>query len=303
MYINENKLRFYSDRIFAKEKKPITADIFLTDFCNNKCAYCRYANGGRGHMPYRFFVSYAKRLIELGVQGIILTGGGEPTINPDFMKITRWLERKKIPYGVNTNFNKYKKINPTFLKVSLDASSAEEYEQARGVNAFGQVLENIKMAAAETTATLGIQAVIKKPGDAKRFYREHKYLDVNYISFRPLELQNDFYSDRLAAKIIKEVEGLRRKDARVILNYKWRLIGRRYGECKSHWSVISLNHLGFVMYCCHKPDEIVGHVLDKDILKKINSYATDMSLCDNPCRLSASNDYLENMRIEHKEFV
>lgn len=43
-------------------------------------------------MKYEEFITYAERLLSLGVEGFILTGGGEPTINPDIMKITAWME-------------------------------------------------------------------------------------------------------------------------------------------------------------------------------------------------------------------
>ena len=59
----------------------------------------------------------------MGVQGFILTGGGEPTINPDFEKIAGWLTENDFQWGINTNFNKLVKVKPNYLKVSLDAYS------------------------------------------------------------------------------------------------------------------------------------------------------------------------------------
>ena len=43
------------------------------------------------------------------------------------------------------------------------------------------------------------------------------------------------------------------------------------------------------MYCCHKPYEVVGHVLDPDILEKKESFRTNMAACDVPCRMTAPN--------------
>ena len=39
--ITGEKMLSHIDRI-AGEKKPITADIFLTNYCNNRCPYCTY---------------------------------------------------------------------------------------------------------------------------------------------------------------------------------------------------------------------------------------------------------------------
>ena len=36
-----NKMLAHLDRIVG-EHKPITADIFLNNFCNNRCPYCTY---------------------------------------------------------------------------------------------------------------------------------------------------------------------------------------------------------------------------------------------------------------------
>ena len=88
--ITGEKMLSHIDRIVG-EKKPITADIFLTNYCNNRCPYCTYGrwelDTGARAMRYEDFITYAKRLAAMGVQGFILTGGGEPTINPDFEKI------------------------------------------------------------------------------------------------------------------------------------------------------------------------------------------------------------------------
>lgn len=70
----------------AGDHRPITADIFLTNYCNNRCPYCTYRRwdleGGAYSMTLAEFKTYAERLRALGVQGFILTGGGEPTVAP-----------------------------------------------------------------------------------------------------------------------------------------------------------------------------------------------------------------------------
>ena len=39
--ISGDKLFYWVDRA-VWSKRPITADIFLTDYCNNRCQYCSY---------------------------------------------------------------------------------------------------------------------------------------------------------------------------------------------------------------------------------------------------------------------
>ena len=134
-----DKILAHIDRI-AGNQRPVTADIFLTNFCNNRCPYCTYGrwklDEGVQNMTFDQFVLYARRMWELGVQGFILTGGGEPTVNPYFEQITGWLEERGLHYGVNTNFNKLVRIRPDYLKISLDGWDEESYFRARGVHAY-----------------------------------------------------------------------------------------------------------------------------------------------------------------------
>jgi hypothetical protein len=64
---------------------------------------------------------------------------------------------------------------------------------------------------------------------------------------------------------------------------------------------ISLNEKGEVMYCCHKPYQIIGHIMDEDILAKKMAAVTDMSMCDIPCRMTAPNLEVKKMEQARKD--
>lgn len=302
------------DRI-AGEKKPITADIFLTNYCNNRCPYCTYGrwtlDSGAYAMRYEDFIIYAKRLSELGVQGFILTGGGEPTINPDFERIAWWLNENHMHWGINTNFNKLLRVKPDYLKVSFDGYSEESYQKLRGVAAYGKVRENIKAYVEwkrknSPETSLGIQQLVKEPEDVQRFYDANKDLDVDYMIFRPVEsTAGKYYRDerkkRDAEEIKRIVTGMAEKDERVTLNFKWGLLGRQEETCTASWAQIALNEKGQVMYCCHKPYQIIGHIMDEDILAKKMAAVTDMSMCDIPCRMTAPNLEVKRMKQARKD--
>ena len=278
--ITGEKMLSHIDRI-AGEKKPITADIFLTNYCNNRCPYCTYGrwelDTGAQAMRYEDFITYAKRLAVMGVQGFILTGGGEPTINPDFEKIAGWLTENNFQWGINTNFNKLVKVKPNYLKVSLDAYSNESYEQLRGVAAYETVRENIKAYAAwkkenSPGTSLGIQQLVKEPEDVKRFYDANKDLDVDYMVFRPVEsTAGSYYRDerkkRDAEEIKKIVLDMAMDDERVTLNFKWGLLDRQEERCTASWAQMALNEKGEVMYCCHKPYQIIGDTWGNNCVK------------------------------------
>ena len=309
MGINDSKILGYMDRILF-DNRPITADIFLTNYCNNNCPYCTYK---RWQLPkdsksvlFDDFVTYANRLKELGVLGFILTGGGEPTVAEDFDAIANYLEGTKMPYGINTNFNLLKFIKPNYLKVSLDAWDEDSYEHKRGCRRYNQVRDNIKEYAVwkktnNVKTSLGIQLLACSSDEVYNFYNANKDLDVDYIVIRPVESTDgeyyvkDFQNENRVNSIISAIESLKKFDKRIVLNYKWTMLHERFDSCLANWSQIAVNEYGEVMYCCHKPYEIVGHIMEKDILEKKAKFKTIMGMCDIPCRLTGPNCAVSNI--------
>lgn len=303
--IGELKILSHMDRICWAET-PITADVFLTERCNNKCFFCTYSRWGLkkdSDMRYEDFVRYARRLLSLGVKGIILTGGGEPTVAEDFPRICKWLENEGLQfglrYGVNTNFNNYFPVSPDFLKISLDAWDEDSYERIRGVRQYKNVRENIKRYVAwknenNKRTVVGIQKVVFDVAEIIPFYEANKDLPVDYIVFRPVESTcGGFYAGedkkKDARAAVNIINGLAIKDDRVKANFKWYLLDAKMSECRAQWAQMALNSHGEVLYCCHKPTEIVGHIMDSDILSKKRNFFTDMQRCDVPCRLTSVN--------------
>lgn len=299
-YISDRKAAAYQERI-RFERRPVTADIFLTDFCQLSCVYCRYHKVG-GFMRAGLFRGIIARLVDLGVLGVVLTGGGEPTLDPDFSKICHDLEVRGIPYGVNTNLiDPVYNVEPAFIKVSIDSATAADYEARRGHDFFDRVVENLRTTArlkAERTV-LGVQAVITEPGQAAAFIDRFIDEPVDYISLRPLEKKGPYRM--ISGQLYDEILALPHHE-RVTVSYKWEYLRRRYSACHLNWAVLTVNHLGDVMYCCNKPDEIVGSVFDPGILERRERWVTRMDDCEVPCRLSGTND-VQAVGGDHLEFI
>lgn len=316
--INGNKLLHHLERV-SGDFRPITADIFLTNYCNNKCSFCTYNRWEHDKnavsMSYVDFVKYASRLQDLGVKGFILTGGGEPTINIDFGRITRYLEEKNIPYGINTNFNKLVYCKPEYLKISLDGYNEESYEKARKVRSYEKVRENIFKYAEwkkinSPGTNLGIQMIVLNYEDVLRFYDANQDLPVDYIVFRPIEsTRGEFYKSQAnkdgAEKAVDIIKKLADDDERIILNFKWEFLKTGFDSCVAHWSQIAIDEKGNVIYCCHKPYEKIGHITDPDILEKHRKAVTNMAMCDIPCRLTSPNLFMEKVKekVENVNFI
>lgn len=300
--ITGDKMLSHLNRVLD-DKRPITADIFLNNYCNNNCPYCTYKrwelSDDARFMSYDNFVVYAERLLELGVLGFILTGGGEPTISKDFTKIITWLDSNNVKYGINTNFNKFVFCKPQYLKVSLDAWDEESYFDRRGVRTYDIVRDNIKKFAENKSdyTKLGIQLLAKTVDEVYKFYDGNKDLPIDYMSIRPMESTGGSYyknlllgyENMLPVNIIRAINQLSSLDKRVVLNYKWNMLDVQQDDCTAQWAQIAINEVGEVMYCCHKPYEIVGHILDEDILEKKRLAITNMTQCDIPCRMTGPN--------------
>lgn len=255
----------------------------------------------KDYMSFEKFQIYTNILLKNGIKGIILTGGGEPTLNPDFDKITKWLEENHIPYGINTNFNIFKACKPKYLKISLDAYDEESYFKIRGVHTYQQVINNIQYFLTwkennSKDTKVGIQILVKKSSDILKFYNAHKNLQVDYFNFRPNEDKNFIYSKDELEVIFKTLQALKEKDDRVIINYKWDYLSDKVSQCLAHWSQIALDSNGNVLFCCHKPEEIIGHIEDSDILIKHHQAKLNFSSCDVPCRLTGPNNVLLNIK-------
>lgn len=309
-----DKMFGHIDRV-AGDHRPITSDIFLTNYCNNRCPYCTYRrwelDADAYSMKHEEFIVYAERLLDLGVQGFILTGGGEPTVCKDFKMITDWLEMHRIHYGVNTNFNQLEYIRPDYLKVSLDGWDEKSYKASRGVEAYKKVRDNIAKYAAwkdvhSPLTSLGIQRVVNRVEDVLKFYEANKDLPVDYISFRPVEstfgnFYNHEYAEQDVFMTVQTIKELQEKDDRVTLNFKWDMLNEVQKSCTAQWAQIAVNERGNVMYCCHKPYQIVGHILDDDILEKKARAVTDMRRCDIPCRMTAPNTFVAETEKPRKD--
>lgn len=291
------------------DHRPITADIFLTNYCNNKCPYCTYnrweRDPGARAMSFEDFRKYATRLTELGVTGMILSGGGEPTLAPDFDRIADWLTAEGIHWGINTNFNLCKYIEPDYLKVSLDGWNGKSYIQARGVDAYEKVRDNIQRYAKWKRRTrLGIQMVATDAVDVYRFYYANRDLDVDYISFRPVESTGGHFYRSIhtpVQDILTAIDELMDMDDRVVRNFKWDMLYRQESTCTAQWAQIAVNEAGQVIYCCHKPYQIIGHIMEPDILKRKEQALTNMRMCDIPCRMTAPNMFVAQLNEKRED--
>ena len=299
-----DKLIYNLDKVL--DKTPITVNWFINDVCNNKCGYCSYGRQKErkgNNITLADFKRYADRLKEFDVRGIVIEGGGGPTICPDFKPMMDYLNQIDIPYILLTNWNVYHEIKPEVLRISLDAWDEASYKKKRGVERYNVTRENIKRyiewKKINSPATdVGIQLVVEDISEIEPFYEGNADLDVDYIQIKPFEtVRGAFYENRDAdiEELNDLIKSLASKDKRILYNYKWKNLHRKFNKCYAHANQMAIDWNGDVMVCCYRPNDYLGNVMDSDILEKNRRIDYDMNKCAVPCRLTGPNALIEQI--------
>ena len=139
---------------------PVHVEIIISDYCNHDCGFCAYRMSGytsnelfqieegqsrKARNPKRMLSKEKVFEVlddckEMGVKAIQFTGGGEPTIHPDFVDIVNRAQSLGFDTALVTNGNMlvdpaHRKVirNMVWVRVSIDAATADHYSEERGV--------------------------------------------------------------------------------------------------------------------------------------------------------------------------
>lgn len=219
-YINpRQKILWHTDKIEQlkndnKTSAPVNVEIDLSNRCSHGCSWCHFAHthtkGPLANkvqkpngmidcgdlMTFDLAISIIQQLKESGVQSITWTGGGEPTLHPNFDEIVLKTSEVGIEQGIYTHgghINEERaailKENMTFVYVSLDESNKSNFKISKGVDRFSAVNDGIdNLVAAKGKATVGIGFLIH-PNNIDKIEEMvllGKTKGVDYIQFRPI---------------------------------------------------------------------------------------------------------------------
>lgn len=94
----------------GKRPSPVMFHMSPCNPCNLTCSFCCFANRTMKEMlTFEQMKSAIDSFVELGATGMELTGGGEPTLHPDFGKVINYAHEKGLKIGVVTNGTTIKK--------------------------------------------------------------------------------------------------------------------------------------------------------------------------------------------------
>lgn len=164
-YYSPYKAVLHADKLRQLQKgemiTPLFAQIDLTNTCNLNCNFCSYKVGNYSpdhmkdfKMSDRISLEVIKKSFKdmrmLGVKAIEITGGGEPSLHPNYKEIIKYAKELEFELALVTNGTLLDDESIELIKdfewvrFSLDASTSETYELIKGNPGFNTAINNLK---------------------------------------------------------------------------------------------------------------------------------------------------------------
>lgn len=271
------------------------------------------------------------QLATAGVKSATWSGGGEPTLHPQFNEVITYAATMGLDQGIYTNGANLsdEKVQAlkrlfTFVYVSLDECRWDSYKGSKGVDRFDDVCLNIsKLVIADGKATIGVGFLLH-PGnvdDIGHMVALGRHLGVDYVQFRPIINYDQAAPSQLVEDttwINHAINSLRayagdefvQADTWRFEQYRdWR--GHGYKTC--NWSALQtvITPNGKVWRCTNKrgvPDGLLGDLTQDsftDIWQRSGGACQVNDRCRVMCRGHISNQTLDVIMTEpaHANFI
>lgn len=189
----------------GEDPLPLHVEIHPTDVCNHRCAWCFH--GGTGFDPQRKpellqlgeYDALFHELRRLGVHGLSISGGGEPTLDPRLPELLELamaarLRVRMVTHGTHLSPAVLERLaGASEVRVSLDALSPATYAAARRVPPafFERALSTVQALVALRTSRapalrVGTTFIVNEDNqhEALGFARHMLELQVDAILFK-----------------------------------------------------------------------------------------------------------------------
>lgn len=332
---NEKILRYLDklDYFFNGHKTLIVTEFDLTNRCNNNCPGCCGVRENGAQLSREQIDLIVRSLRDIGNQGVILSGGGEPLISPHFSYAVKELRKNGMKLGLNSNglalteeLAELIADNCTYFRISLDAASPELYKKTHGMPpaAFQKTVDNIRMFAqvkkargSQTSYGVGFLTSRDTAGEMEAFVRLARDCGVDFAQFRPFT--GDLYDVTETYQRLKETYETPDFGVRASLQkYKEMKTGgkREYDRCRGMFFSTVITADAKVFACLHyrqREEYYLGTITEDTSLSDIfrsprmrQVYESiDCSKCPSMCRNDAFNRTLDTLSLDvtHREFL
>lgn len=138
----------------GKMPVPRTMEFFLSNVCNHACAGCHSRYMHKDDLQFLDFNTMKEVVTdfaELGVEGVEISGGGEPLMYPQIIPAIAFMRSKGLKVGIfsngtllNEEISEFLVQNLLFLRIAFDAGSADTYKKIHGRDDFASLQENLQ---------------------------------------------------------------------------------------------------------------------------------------------------------------
>ncbi len=216
-YISPSKVFAHLDRLAAWQRgekpAPVTVEWDLSNRCYLGCGYCHFAHThtkgpwaskfrllpmaweGTGDLADAALVRRGlSSMSAAGVRGVVWSGGGEPTVHPEWLPIMEHAHGVGLRQGMYTAGGLLRDEQArrlarlaTWVVVSLDAADRESYRNEKGVDGFDAACSGARRLADAGSTSVGASFLLH----ARNWHRAAEMLTlarslgVTYTTFRP----------------------------------------------------------------------------------------------------------------------
>jgi len=135
---------------------PVSINLDITTACNHYCHHCidlDLLNNGR-RLRLECVQTLVSKFIDRGLKSVIIIGGGEPTVHPQFKEIIEFLKSKTLRVGIVSNGVRTHELakvasfldEKDWLRLSLDAATDESFaiiHNSKSPKKLSEILQEI----------------------------------------------------------------------------------------------------------------------------------------------------------------
>jgi radical SAM protein with 4Fe4S-binding SPASM domain len=210
---------------------PLMAIVYPSYVCNHNCQGCSYRELNRKENAFldpKNFVKLLKSLHSLEVKSIELSGGGEPTLHPQFCELVKCAVNEGFDLALLTNGSLLSgRIadvvvdNFTYIRVSVDASDVVAYNQIHRppeIYGFQTILNNLEEVISKrnqrnSKLTVGAKVLVCQTN--MNFIESvtslAKDIGCDYVQFKPMRNAEDALFPEQIAMVDDFIKTLQKK--------------------------------------------------------------------------------------------
>ncbi len=214
LYTNA-KVLWFPERLEAlrsgEPAAPVHVRIKPTNVCNHDCYFCAYRRDGLtlgqdmnrlDRIPRDKMLEIVDDLVEMGVEAVTFSGGGEPLIYPHIVDTVERLARGGVKVAALSNGSRLMgrvaeafAEHATWIRVSIDGWDGDSYSRYRNVKAgeFERVIENLRAFAQRRSRCALGASVIADRGNSDKILalaRLLKECGVSTVKISPCIVSN-----------------------------------------------------------------------------------------------------------------